>query len=124
MADEQLDSEFRNFFPPLSGEQKTSLEQDVLTHGCPSPLILWDNTLIDGYHLAERALMFKPLIAARAREQQGMRIDILSESDKMPAPIPALMCIERGWRSPDIILPTNKEGTRHGRQAIAGDRMD
>ena len=46
----QLDEEFRNFFPPLSDEQKTGLEQDILAHGCLAPLVLWGNTLIDGYH--------------------------------------------------------------------------
>ena len=124
--DIQLDDEFRNFFPALAGEQKAGLEQDILAHGCLTPLILSGNTLLDGYHrydicqrhdipletislnfdskldalywafthqktrrnlskyeLAERALLFKPVIAAKAKEQQGMRTDILSESDKM-----------------------------------------
>jgi len=46
----QLCEEFRNFFPPLSDEQKAGLEKDILAHGCLAPLILWGDTLIDGYH--------------------------------------------------------------------------
>jgi len=45
-----LNDEFKAFLPPLSDEQQAGLERDILKRGCLSPLILWNDTLLDGYH--------------------------------------------------------------------------
>ncbi len=46
----KIDDELRQFLPPLSDGQKIGLEQDMLKHGCLSPLVLWGETLVEGYH--------------------------------------------------------------------------
>ena len=46
----KIDDDFKRFLPPLSASQKTGLEEDILNRGCLSPLVLWDETLIEGHH--------------------------------------------------------------------------
>lgn len=41
---------FRKFLPPLTDEQRAGLEADIKGNGCLAPLIVWGDTLIDGYH--------------------------------------------------------------------------
>ena len=36
--------------PTLSDEQRKGLEADILREGCLSPLLVWNETLIDGHH--------------------------------------------------------------------------
>jgi hypothetical protein len=45
-----IDEEFRILLPVLDGETFRLLEDSILTHGCRDPLVLWNNTLIDGYN--------------------------------------------------------------------------
>lgn len=43
---------FGSFLPPLTDDEFAGLEQQILTHGCLSPIVVWDETgdLLDGYH--------------------------------------------------------------------------
>jgi len=45
-----IDEEFRRLFPPLNEQQFCNLEDDILTHGCMNPLVLWNSILIDGHN--------------------------------------------------------------------------
>ena len=45
-----IDEEFQSLLPALDKETYMSLEQNILTNGCMFPLVLWGNTLIDGYN--------------------------------------------------------------------------
>jgi N6-adenosine-specific RNA methylase IME4 len=46
----QLDDVLADSLPPLSDEERQGLEEDILRDGCLSPLIVWNGTLVDGYH--------------------------------------------------------------------------
>ena len=49
-----IDPEFRDKIPPLTEEEFTLLEENILTDGAVfSPLIVWDNTILDGHNRYE-----------------------------------------------------------------------
>jgi hypothetical protein len=45
-----INEEFARLIPPLSGEELEKLEQSLVNEGCLNPLIVWNNTIIDGHH--------------------------------------------------------------------------
>lgn len=47
-----IDSEFQSLIPPLSGEELTLLESNVMMDGCRDPLTVWEETgiLLDGHN--------------------------------------------------------------------------
>jgi ParB-like chromosome segregation protein Spo0J len=45
--------ELKNLLPPLTDAEFTGLEESILTDGCLSPLVVWNNILIDGHHRYE-----------------------------------------------------------------------
>ena len=46
-----IDNEMRDLLPPLSGEARGALENDILENGCYSPMIcMEDMTLVDGHN--------------------------------------------------------------------------
>ena len=54
MAKLIIDPEFRDKIPPLTEEEFTLLEENILTDGAVfSPLIVWDNTILDGHNRYE-----------------------------------------------------------------------
>lgn len=44
---------FRDLIPPLTDDERSSLEADIVTHGCREPLVLWNGKLIDGHNRLE-----------------------------------------------------------------------
>lgn len=49
-----IDPEFRDKIPPLTEEEFTLLEENILTDGAVfSPLIVWDGTILDGHNRYE-----------------------------------------------------------------------
>jgi len=45
-----FNNEFYNLIPPLSPEELSSLESSLKHEGCRDPLVVWNNTIIDGHH--------------------------------------------------------------------------
>ncbi|NDA64757.1 MAG: hypothetical protein EBX50_22435 [Chitinophagia bacterium] len=45
-----INNEFYNLIPPLSLEELRSLEASLKHEGCRDPLVVWNNTIIDGHH--------------------------------------------------------------------------
>lgn len=45
-----FDPEFQSLIPPLSLEEFTQLEQNIIADGCRDPLVIWGNILIDGHN--------------------------------------------------------------------------
>ena len=45
-----INVEFQDLIPPLSLEEQESLEESIIAEGCRDSLIIWGNTIIDGYH--------------------------------------------------------------------------
>lgn len=44
---------FKALIPPLSDEEREQLKTNILAEGCRDPLVIWDNTLIDGHNRYE-----------------------------------------------------------------------
>jgi hypothetical protein len=45
--------ELKNLLPPLTETEFTGLEESILKDGCLSPLVVWNNILVDGHHRYE-----------------------------------------------------------------------
>ena len=51
MINLKIDPEFQNQIPPLTDDEYKQLEENILKEGkLLSPLIIWGNTLVDGYN--------------------------------------------------------------------------
>ena len=48
-----INEELKTLLPPLSAEEYAGLEADILEHGCLSPMIAWNDILVDGHHRYE-----------------------------------------------------------------------
>jgi DNA modification methylase len=46
----QIDKEFRDLLPPLTDDERNTLEQSLLNEGCRDALVLWNNVLVDGHN--------------------------------------------------------------------------
>jgi len=46
----KIHSELQTLLPALSDEVYKGLETDILEHGCLSPLVTWDDTIVDGHN--------------------------------------------------------------------------
>lgn len=45
-----VNEEFKSIIPPLSKDEFKQLEANIIKDGCRDPLVLWNNTLIDGHN--------------------------------------------------------------------------
>ena len=51
MINLKIDPEFQNQIPPLTDDEYKQLEENILKEGkLLSPLIVWNNTLVDGHN--------------------------------------------------------------------------
>lgn len=48
-----IDPGFRDLIPPLSDTEGRMLEESIVANGCESPLIVWNNTIVDGHNRYE-----------------------------------------------------------------------
>ena len=46
----KINSELQTLLPPLSDAEYKGLETDILEHGCLSPLVTWQDVIIDGHN--------------------------------------------------------------------------
>ena len=53
MKEIRIDEDFKSLLPPLSEEERAELEKDISANGVYSPLILWNETLVDGHNRYE-----------------------------------------------------------------------
>ena len=49
----KIDPEFQNLIPKISDEELKGLEKSLLEEGCRDPLVLWDDTILDGHNRLE-----------------------------------------------------------------------
>lgn len=49
----RIDKEFQSLIPPLSAEEKSQLEVNLITEGCRDALVIWNGILIDGHNRYE-----------------------------------------------------------------------
>ena len=45
-----IDQEFKRLLPELSSTELAQLESNVLRDGCREPIVIWNNTIVDGHH--------------------------------------------------------------------------
>lgn len=50
MKNIKIDEEFKKLIPPLTGEEYTLLEQNIIENGLLSPIITWNNIIVDGHN--------------------------------------------------------------------------
>ena len=48
-----INDELKNLLPPLTPEEFAGLEESIRKDGCLSPLIVWNDILVDGHHRYE-----------------------------------------------------------------------
>jgi len=46
----QIDKEFQSLIPPLSVDELTQLEQNILIDGCRDAIVTWEDAIIDGHN--------------------------------------------------------------------------
>ncbi len=46
----QIDEEFKNLIPPLQADEYKQLEQNIINDGCRDPLVIWNDTIVDGHN--------------------------------------------------------------------------
>jgi len=46
----KVHSDLQTLLPPLSDAEYKGLEADILEHGCLSPLVTWNDTIVDGHN--------------------------------------------------------------------------
>lgn len=46
----QIDTEFQKLIPPLTNEEFTQLENNILQEGCRDPICIWRGLIIDGHN--------------------------------------------------------------------------
>jgi N6-adenosine-specific RNA methylase IME4 len=49
----EINDEFRKLIPPLTSEEYHQLEKNIVEEGCRDPLVVWNNTIIDGHNRYE-----------------------------------------------------------------------
>jgi len=49
----EIDPDFQSLIPPLSTEERTQLEANLIADGCRDPLVLWGTILVDGHNRYE-----------------------------------------------------------------------
>jgi hypothetical protein len=49
----EINQEFKALIPPLSIEEYSQLEKNIIADGCREPLVVFNNTLVDGHNRYE-----------------------------------------------------------------------
>ena len=49
----KVNPELKSLIPPLSEDERSQLEKNLLEHGCRDPLVVWDGVLLDGHNRLE-----------------------------------------------------------------------
>ena len=49
----KINPELKSLIPPLSEDERSQLEKNLLEHGCRDPLVVWDGVLLDGHNRYE-----------------------------------------------------------------------
>ena len=49
----RIDPEFKDLIPPLTPNEYTQLQENILANGCRDPITLWRGTIVDGHNRYE-----------------------------------------------------------------------
>ena len=69
-----INPEFQNLIPPLSSEELSALEASIKHEGCRDPLVVWNNTIIDGHH--RYAICIKHNISFKILEKTELETEL------------------------------------------------
>jgi hypothetical protein len=70
----QINKEFQELIPPLSVEELASLERSIKAEGCRDPVVVWNNTIVDGHH--RYAICTNNNMPFETKEVQGLDTEI------------------------------------------------
>ena len=70
----QINKEFQELIPPLSVAELASLERSIKAEGCRDPVVVWNNTIVDGHH--RYAICTKNNMPFETREVKGLETDL------------------------------------------------
>lgn len=111
-----VNKELKNLIPPLTSEEYNQLEQNLLQDGCRDPLIVWDNTLIDGHNRFEictkHNIKFETINKDFADIDQAKIFIIDLQLGRRN--LPEFVKIELKTFKKDILLKIGKEKQGHG----------
>ena len=65
---------FKSLIPPLREEELAGLEESIKNEGCRDPLVIWNNTIIDGHH--RYAICTKHNIPFNTTDVQGLESEL------------------------------------------------
>jgi len=46
----KVDEKFKTLIPPLTEEERKLLEESILKNGCEMPILVWNDTIVDGHN--------------------------------------------------------------------------
>ena len=70
MIDLKIDPEFQSQIPPLTDDEFKQLEENILKEGkLLSPLIVWNNTLVDGHNRMQSSKSTQRFISPPCRSR-------------------------------------------------------
>ena len=49
----KINPTFKNLIPALSEEEKSQLTENLIKDGCRDPIVVWNNTIVDGHNRYE-----------------------------------------------------------------------
>lgn len=53
MKNIKIDPEFQSLIPPLTDEERSQLERNLLSDGCRDPIVVWEGIILDGHNRYE-----------------------------------------------------------------------
>lgn len=68
MAEYYIDPEFKRLLPEMSEMELEQLEANIIQDGCRDPIVIWNNTIVDGHHRYE--ICKKHRISFKTEEMQ------------------------------------------------------
>ena len=117
-----LDEQFRSILPALDKKTYSLLEENILQHGCITPLVLWEGILVDGYNrysiCTERDIPFQTVEKGFASREEAL-IWIISNQVSRRNLTPMLLSYYRGlhYRSEKKIAGNYTGRNRHSGQS-------
>lgn len=109
----KIDQEFKSLIPPLSTDEYSQLEQNLINDGIRDPLVLWNNTLIDGhnrYEIAQKYNLDFETIDKDFEDRDGAKLWIISNQLGRRNLLPAVR-IKLAMTAEPIIAAKAKENS-------------
>ena len=121
-----INKELKNILPPLSEEEYAGLEADILENGCLSPLIVWGETIVDGF--IRYAICQKHCIPFYVRQLDFSNLDEAKmwrwKSQEHRRNLTPFQRAEIALRLKEVIAAKAKERQRRNHEPLTGDPIE